>query len=161
MDPENAADGQQGKTPLPKYQLFLTLFIQSSEPITATVIYPFIAQLIRSTGITNGDETKVGYYAGIIVCASSFFWLCGTDIVIQESIFFITECLFVFQWGRAADRYGRRPILLLGPLGLAIAMVGFGLSKTFWPLVVFRAAQGVFNGNIGVYSHISFKRLSY
>ncbi|KAK7043855.1 hypothetical protein VNI00_008020 [Paramarasmius palmivorus] len=133
MDPENAAHDQQRTTPLPRYQLFLTLFIQSSEPITATVIYPFIAQLIRSTGITNGDETKIGYYAGII-----------------ESIFFISECLLVFQWGRAADRYGRRPILLLGPLGLTIAMVGFGLSKTFWPLVVFRAAQGVFNGNIGV-----------
>ncbi|KAG7090159.1 hypothetical protein E1B28_011767 [Marasmius oreades] len=29
-------------------------------------------------------------------------------------------------------------------------MLGFGLSKTFWPLVVFRCAQGMFNGNIGV-----------
>ncbi|KAI3605684.1 major facilitator superfamily multidrug-dha1 sub-family [Moniliophthora roreri] len=135
MDPENAAHDQQKvqMTLLPKYQLFINLLIQSSEAITATVIYPFIAQLIRSTGITQGDETKVGYYAGII-----------------ESIFFISECALVFQWGRAADKFGRRPILLMGPLGLAIAMLGFGLSRTFWPLVVFRAAQGVFNGNIGV-----------
>ncbi|KAK7037835.1 hypothetical protein VNI00_010796 [Paramarasmius palmivorus] len=135
MDPEDASTthNQTRTTPLPKYQLALTLLIQSSEAITATVIYPFIAQLVRSTGITNGDETKVGYYAGVI-----------------ESIFFISESLLVFQWGRAADRYGRRPILLLGPLGLGVAMLGFGLSRTFWPLVVFRAAQGVFNGNVGV-----------
>ncbi|EEB98457.1 hypothetical protein MPER_02028 [Moniliophthora perniciosa FA553] len=110
MDPENAAHDQPEQkvqtTPLPKYQLSINLLIQSSEAITATVIYPFIAQLIRSTGITQGDETKVGYYAGII-----------------ESIFFISECVLVFQWGRAADKYGRRPILLMGPLGLAIAML--------------------------------------
>jgi len=29
----------------------------------------------------------------------------------------------VYPWGRASDRYGRRPILILGPLGLAITML--------------------------------------
>jgi MFS family permease len=53
-------------------------------------------------------------------------------------------------WARASDRFGRRPVLILGPLGLAIAMIGFGLSKEFWSLVFFRGLQGVFNGNIGV-----------
>ena len=55
------------RTPLPKLQifiLFLTLFL---EPITALVIYPFINQLVRETGITQGDERKTGHYAGIIV----------------------------------------------------------------------------------------------
>ncbi|KAL0565765.1 hypothetical protein V5O48_016258, partial [Marasmius crinis-equi] len=61
-------DHVEGKrqTPLPYGQLLLVLLIQSSEAITATVIYPFIAALIRSIGITRGDEAKVGYYAGII-----------------------------------------------------------------------------------------------
>lgn len=67
----------------------------------------------------------------------------------QESVFFFSECLSVFHWGRASDAYGRRPVLLVGPLGLTVAMFGFGLSKSFWSMVFFRAAQGIFNGNIG------------
>lgn len=60
----------------------------------------------------------------------------------------------MFHWGRASDAYGRRPVLLLGPLGLAVAMFGFGLSKSIWSMVLFRAAQGIFNGNIGDLSFI-------
>jgi MFS family permease len=65
-------------------------------------------------------------------------------------VFFITECLTVVGWARLSDAYGRRPVLLLGPLGLAVSMFGFGLSKAYWGLVLFRAFQGTFNGNIGV-----------
>ncbi|KAJ7627078.1 MFS general substrate transporter, partial [Roridomyces roridus] len=39
---------------------------------------------------------------------------------------------------------------LLGPLGLTFSLIGFGWSKTFLSLLIFRCAQGVFNGNIGV-----------
>ena len=54
-------------TPLPVVPLFSVYLIQLTEPITATVIYPFINQFVRETGITGGDEKKTGYYAGIIV----------------------------------------------------------------------------------------------
>ncbi|KAG6849613.1 hypothetical protein H0H93_006896 [Arthromyces matolae] len=121
------------RTPLPKFQLFIVLLIQFAEPITATVIYPFINQFVRDTGVTKGDERRTGYYAGII-----------------ESTFFITEGLTVVYWGRASDYFGRRPILLLGPLGLALAMLSFGLSTDFLSMVVSRCMQGAFNGNIGV-----------
>jgi hypothetical protein len=55
------------RTPLPKFQLFLVLLIQFAEPITAVVIYPFVNQFVRDTGITHGDDKKTGYYAGVIV----------------------------------------------------------------------------------------------
>jgi hypothetical protein len=57
-------------TPLPKFQIFIVLLIQFGEPITALVIYPFVNQFVRETGIINGDERKTGYYAGVIVCGS-------------------------------------------------------------------------------------------
>jgi len=56
------------QTPLPKFQLLVTILAQFAEPLAGTVIYPFAPQLVRSTGITRGDESKIGYYAGIIVC---------------------------------------------------------------------------------------------
>ena len=55
-------------TPLPLLQIFIAYLIQFAEPITALVIYPFVNQFVRDTGITKGDETKTGYYAGVIVC---------------------------------------------------------------------------------------------
>ncbi|TFK27810.1 MFS general substrate transporter [Coprinopsis marcescibilis] len=124
---------QRRPTPVPRLQLFVIILIQIAEPITATVIYPFVNQFVRDTGVTQGDERKTGYYAGLI-----------------ESVFFLAEALTVFQWGWLSDQLGRKPVLLLGPLGLTISMLGFGLSKTFVPLVLFRCMQGVFNGNIGV-----------
>lgn len=68
----------------------------------------------------------------------------------QESTFFFSESLTVVLWGHLSDRYGRRPVLLGGPLGLSLAMIVFGMSTTFWPLVLMRTLQGIFNGNIGM-----------
>lgn len=64
--PLSAPDVEE--TPLPKLQLFILLYLQLAEPITSTVIYPFVNQLVRETGITGGDERKTGYFAGLIVC---------------------------------------------------------------------------------------------
>ena len=57
-------------TPLPWRQLLIVLLIQFAEPVTAAVIYPFINQFVRATGITGGDEDKTGYFAGMIVRTS-------------------------------------------------------------------------------------------
>ncbi|KAF7374099.1 Major facilitator superfamily multidrug-resistance DHA1 sub-family [Mycena sanguinolenta] len=119
-------------TPIPKLQLFIVLLIQFAEPVTGLVIYPFVVQFVRESGVTRGDETKSGIYAGLSL------------------LFFISEALTVYQFGRLADIYGRRPVLLLAPLGLGLCMLGFGLSKSFWTLLVLRCAQGAFNGSIGV-----------
>ena len=54
-------------TPLPIYQLFIVYLTQFTEPLTASVIYPFVNQLVRDTGVIDGDERKTGYYAGVIV----------------------------------------------------------------------------------------------
>lgn len=65
--PLDAPDSGVEETPLPKLQLFILLYLQLAEPITSTVIYPFVNQLVRETGITGGDERKTGYFAGLIV----------------------------------------------------------------------------------------------
>ncbi len=48
-------------TPLPKFQLLLALLIQASESMTGKVIYPFMTEAVRNTGITRGDEKRTGY----------------------------------------------------------------------------------------------------
>ncbi|TFL03784.1 major facilitator superfamily domain-containing protein [Pterulicium gracile] len=120
-------------TPLPWRQLLIILFLQLAEPLTSQVISPFTPQLIRDIGITNGDESKVGYYVGLM-----------------QSLFFLTQAFTVLHWSRLSDHIGRKPVILIGLLGLSISMFAFGLSKTFWSLVLSRALNGALNGNIGV-----------
>ncbi|KAH7926035.1 MFS general substrate transporter [Leucogyrophana mollusca] len=134
------------RTPLPKFQIGILMLLQLAEPISSMCIYPFINQLIRELNISGGDETKVGYYAGLI-----------------ESIFFATEALTVMRWSRLSDRIGRKPVILIGLFGLCISMLAFGLSRTFWTLVIRRVSSnsnsichfhrcicGMLNGNLGV-----------
>lgn len=70
VDNEAVSTASKPVTPLPKLQLFCVYFIQFAEPVTATVVYPFIVQLVRDTGIAGGVEARNGYYAGFIVRAN-------------------------------------------------------------------------------------------
>ncbi|KAJ7116527.1 major facilitator superfamily domain-containing protein, partial [Mycena epipterygia] len=124
---------KKARTPLPKLQLSVIMLIQICEPLASQSIYPYINQLVSELDITGGDEKKVGYYAGLI-----------------ESLFFLTEAMTVFQWSRASDHIGRKPILMIGLFGTAASILCFGLSRTFWALVVSRCLCGLLNGNIGV-----------
>ncbi|KAF9122271.1 hypothetical protein BGW39_009869 [Mortierella sp. 14UC] len=49
-----------------------------------------------------------------------------------------------------SDRYGRRPILLLGLCGSTIASIFFGLSKSLAWAIISRSMCGLLNGNVGV-----------
>ncbi|KAJ7284450.1 major facilitator superfamily domain-containing protein [Mycena rebaudengoi] len=128
---------QNAPTPLPKLQLTVLMLIQICEPLASHSIYPYINRLVSELDITGGDERKVGYYAGLVNR-------------IQESLFFVTEAMTVLQWSRASDHIGRKPILLIGLFGTALSMICFGLSRTFWALVISRCLTGLLNGNIGV-----------
>ncbi|KAF9007525.1 major facilitator superfamily domain-containing protein [Cyathus striatus] len=124
---------QRKPTPLPKLQIAIVLLLQISEPIASQSIYPYINQLVSELDITGGDERKVGYYAGLI-----------------ESLFFLTEAITVLQWSRTSDQIGRKPVMIIGLLGTSLSMLCFGLSRTFWTLVISRCICGLLNGNIGV-----------
>jgi MFS family permease len=54
----------------------------------------------------------------------------------QHSLFFATQALTVLHWSRISDHIGRKPVILTGLFGLSISMYCFGLSRTFWGLVL-------------------------
>ncbi|OAX37241.1 MFS multidrug-resistance DHA1 sub-family [Rhizopogon vinicolor AM-OR11-026] len=127
------AQQKKARTPLPWRQFSIILLLQLAEPLTWQVISPFVPQLIRDLGITNGDETRVGFYVGLM-----------------HSLFFATEALTVLHWSRLSDHIGRRPVILMGLFGLSISMYCFGLSRTFTGLALSRVLNGALNGNISV-----------
>jgi MFS family permease len=53
-------------------------------------------------------------------------------------------------WGRFSDRFGRRPALLVGLFGSAVAFLIFGFADAVWLLFASRMAQGASGGTTGV-----------
>jgi len=66
------------------------------------------------------------------------------------SIHYAAEAATVFQWSRLSDHIGRKPILLLSLVGSVVSTILFGLSRSFWALVLSRCLNGFLNGNLGV-----------
>lgn len=53
-------------------------------------------------------------------------------------------------WGRLSDRYGRRPMLLIGLSAAGVAFVVFGFATSVWMLLLSRTVQGAGGGTTGV-----------
>ncbi|KAG9225176.1 hypothetical protein CCMSSC00406_0007413 [Pleurotus cornucopiae] len=119
--------------PLQWSQIYIILLLQLCEPLTSQSIYPYINDLVRGLPVTRGDEHNVGFYAGLV-----------------ESLFFLTEALTVLHWSRISDTIGRKPVLLVGLMGLGASTLGFGMARTFVGIVISRCICGMLNGNIGV-----------
>jgi multidrug resistance protein len=64
--------------------------------------------------------------------------------------FSIAQLVSAPFWGRLSDRYGRRPALLIGLTGSAIAYVVFGFADSLWLLFLSRLVQGAGGGTTGV-----------
>ncbi|KAG6860744.1 hypothetical protein C0995_008009 [Termitomyces sp. Mi166 len=69
----------KAKKPFPSFQLAILFLLKLTEPINSTVIYPFVNQQVRDTGITRGDESATGYYAGLIASRVLSLFIPITD----------------------------------------------------------------------------------
>ncbi len=66
-----------------------------------------------------------------------------TEIAILMSIYSGMQLLFAPIWGRLSDKHGRKPAILLGLLGNAVALIGFGLATDYAWLFITRSAAGI------------------
>lgn len=91
-------------------------------------IFPYIYYMIKDFNITE-DESKISVYAGMVTSA-----------------FTLAEFSTGVMWGRLSDKFGRKPILLMGLLGTAISALIFGFAESL-PVALFaRAMGGLLNG---------------
>lgn len=115
--------------PLPKGQIFWLCFSRMVEPLAFFSIFPYINQMAQENG--HLADADVGFYSGLI-----------------ESLFSLTQAIVMIVWARAADRLGRKPVLVFSLVGVTIATSLFGLATTIWEMVLFRCIAGVFAGTI-------------
>jgi MFS family permease len=63
----------------------------------------------------------------------------GVDVdpnMSQVSLNFAAEAATSFQWNRLSDHVGRKPVLLSCLVGTTLSILLFGLSHSFWALVL-------------------------
>ncbi|KAF2219233.1 major facilitator superfamily domain-containing protein [Elsinoe ampelina] len=141
-DAPPAAADDDDDTPLPKGQILILCYARMVEPIAFFSIFPFVNKMIYLTGL---PESSVGFYSGLI-----------------ESLFSLTQMALMLFWGRLSDRYGRRPVLIVSILGIAVGMTLFGFATDVWQMIAFRCLAGVFAGSLvavrAMFSEVSTKK---
>ena len=65
---------------------------------------------------------------------------------IAFGVTFIISAIFSPIWGRAADKFGRKPMLLRASLGMAIVIFTMGFARNVYELIGLRLLQGVISG---------------
>jgi len=84
---------------------------------------------------------------GIIIPIIPFyvesFGVGGKELGMMMAIFSVMQFFFAPLWGSLSDRFGRKPILVIGVFGNAISLALMGFSTSYWMLFGSRALAGV------------------
>ncbi|KAK2632199.1 hypothetical protein EUGRSUZ_L01874 [Eucalyptus grandis] len=116
---------------LPIRELVSIWIVVLCNALPISSLFPFLYFMIRDFHIATREE-DIGYYAGYVGCS----FLFGRALT---SIF----------WGVVADRYGRKPVIIMGTIAVVIFNTLFGLSVNFWMAVAMRFLLGSLNGLLG------------
>ncbi len=71
------------------------------------------------------------------------FGASGRELGWLMATFATMQFLFAPLWGELSDRFGRKPLLLVGVLGNSVSQLFFGLSSQLWMLFAARALAGI------------------
>ncbi|QPF82089.1 MFS transporter [Bradyrhizobium genosp. L] len=92
-----------------------------------TLLLPFLPLFVEQLGVS--DHAAIVQWSGIAYGAT-----------------FFTAALTAPLWGRLADRYGRKLMLIRASLGMAIAMSLIGMAHNVYELVGLRLLTGLLGG---------------
>ncbi|XP_030965848.1 protein ZINC INDUCED FACILITATOR-LIKE 1-like [Quercus lobata] len=116
---------------IPFRELIFTWVIVLCTALPISSLFPFLYFMIRDFNIAKTEE-DIGYYAGYV-----------------GSSFMLGRALTSVPWGMVADRYGRKPVIIIGTVAVVIFNTLFGLSVNFWMAVTTRFLLGSLNGLLG------------
>ncbi len=71
------------------------------------------------------------------------FGASGQELGFLMAIYALMQLIFSPMWGEISDRYGRRPVLMIGLFGNGLALLFMGLANSLWVLFAARALAGL------------------
>ncbi len=84
---------------------------------------PVLPKFVQALGV---EPTRIGTMVGLVITAYG-----------------VARVLTDLPADRLAQRWGQRPLLIIGPALIAISALGCGLAILYWQLVAFRLLQGL------------------
>lgn len=112
-----------------KINLYILWTSQVISLLSFNLGLPFMSLYIQEFGVTDPDRIK--FFTGILSAAPA-----------------ITMAIMSPIWGKLADMYGRKLMILRAMFMASLIIVGMGLVNGPWQLVVLRLCQGLFTGTI-------------
>ncbi len=76
------------------------------------------------------------------------FGASGKGLGLLMAIYSIMQFIFAPIWGGYSDRFGRKPMLIIGAFGNALSLVLFGLATELWMVYAARALGGMLSAAI-------------
>ncbi|KAL9579900.1 MAG: hypothetical protein Q9212_004817 [Teloschistes hypoglaucus] len=120
-----------GKVPkLPVQQLIILASCRLADPISFSSVFPYLPEMIEGFHV---PKNEVGRWAGI-----------------TSAVFSLSQAITGVFWGRASDRFGRKPVILVGMICVMSSGLLFGFSKNLPMAIVARSLAGASNGNVGI-----------
>jgi MFS family permease len=110
-----------------KRNLFVCVLGSFTTIMAMTLLLPFLPIYVEQLGVT--DHAAIVQWSGVAYGAA-----------------FFSAALTAPIWGRLADRYGRKLMLIRASLGMAIAMSLIGMAHNVWQLVGLRLLAGLLGG---------------
>lgn len=95
--------------------------------VAMTLLLPFLPIYVAELGVTG--HAAIAEWSGAAYGAT-----------------FFTAALCAPLWGRLADLYGRKLMLIRASLGMAVAMSLIGMAQNVWQLVALRLLAGFLGG---------------
>ncbi|MDR2660538.1 MAG: multidrug efflux MFS transporter [Lactobacillaceae bacterium] len=112
-----------------KRNLFVLWFGTFMTGIAFSEVMPFLSLYVDQLGDFSKQELTI--YSSIAF-----------------SITFLTTAIVSPWWGKLADKYGRKPMLLRSSIGMALVMGSMGFVTNVYWLIFLRALQGALGGYI-------------
>ena len=104
--------------------VFLVMAALFASALAYSAVLPMLPLILQRSGLDAGAVT---WHTGMLT-----------------GVYMLTVFLFAPLWGRASDRIGRRPVIVLGLTGMTFALVSFALFHALALAYAARALTGVF-----------------
>ncbi|KAK3163424.1 hypothetical protein QOZ80_1AG0003470 [Eleusine coracana subsp. coracana] len=119
------------KTGIPYLNFFYIWVVCLTASMPIQSLFPFLYFMIRDLKIAK-QEQDIGFYAGFV-----------------GATYFLGRTISAVPWGMFADKYGRKPCIVISILSVIVFNTLFGLSTSYWMAIVTRGLLGLLCGILG------------
>uniref|UniRef100_A0A0E0PJU1 Major facilitator superfamily (MFS) profile domain-containing protein n=1 Tax=Oryza rufipogon TaxID=4529 RepID=A0A0E0PJU1_ORYRU len=121
----------ESRTGIPYLNFFYICIIGITSSLPIQSLFPYQYFMIRDMNIAKREE-DIGFYAGFVAAS-----------------YFLARTFSSVPWGIFADKYGRKPCIVISILSVIFFNTLFGLSTRYWMAIVTRGMLGMLCGILG------------